>query len=122
MASWLENKTDQGWIELRDMTPEGYGQKFAEYQLKGYRVADIECYERDNKLTYAAIWETNQAGRSWAALREMSAQARPSSRTGATRFAQKCGSRRTHRANARRSLGGCWLVVQGARRSRKRDD
>jgi CubicO group peptidase (beta-lactamase class C family) len=71
---WLENISNQGWVELRDMTPEGYGQKFAEYQQKGYRVADIECYERNNKLTYAAIWEINQAGRGWAALREVSSQ------------------------------------------------
>jgi CubicO group peptidase (beta-lactamase class C family) len=71
---WLENRSNQGWIELRDMTPESYGQKFAEHQQKGYRVADIECYERDNKLTYAAIWEMNQPGRGWAALREMSSQ------------------------------------------------
>jgi CubicO group peptidase (beta-lactamase class C family) len=71
---WLENKADTGWVELRDMTPDVYGEKFAEYQAKGYRVADIECYERDNKLTYAAIWEINQAGRGWAAFRQMSSQ------------------------------------------------
>jgi len=71
---WLENTSNLGWAELRDMTPDVYGQKFDEYADKGYRVADIECYERDNKLTYAAIWESNQPGRSWAALRQMSSQ------------------------------------------------
>jgi CubicO group peptidase (beta-lactamase class C family) len=71
---WLENKANTAWIELRDMTPDVYGQKFTEYSEKGYRVADIECYERDNKLTYAAIWEINQSGRGWAALRQMSSQ------------------------------------------------
>ena len=71
---WLENTANLGWVELRDMTPESYGQKFEEYADKGYRVADIECYERDNKLTYAAIWESNQPGRGWAALRQMSSQ------------------------------------------------
>ncbi len=71
---WLENRSNQGWVELRDMTPAVYGQKVDEYADKGYRVADIECYERDNKLTYAAIWEVNQPGRSWVALRQMSSQ------------------------------------------------
>jgi len=71
---WLENRSKQGWVELRDMTPAVYGQKVDEYANKGYRVADIECYERDNKLTYAAIWEVNQPGRSWVALRQMSSQ------------------------------------------------
>lgn len=71
---WLENRSNQGWAELRDMTPETYGQKFNEYLEKGYRVADLDCYERDNKLTYAAIWEINQQGRGWAALRQMSSQ------------------------------------------------
>jgi CubicO group peptidase (beta-lactamase class C family) len=69
---WLENRSKQGWVELRDMTPEVYGQKFAEYAAQGYRVADIECYARSNKLTYAAIWEINPPGRAWAALRQMS--------------------------------------------------
>ncbi len=71
---WLENPSNEGWIELRDMTPATYGQKFAEYSAQGYRVADIECYKRNNALTYAAIWEKNEPGRAWAALRQMSSQ------------------------------------------------
>ncbi|MBD2355398.1 serine hydrolase [Tolypothrix sp. FACHB-123] len=71
---WLENKPNQGWVELRDMTPDSYGQKFEEYRQQGYRVADLDCYNRNGKLNYAAIWEKNQAGRGWAALRQMSAQ------------------------------------------------
>ena len=31
---WLENRSNQGWVELRDMTPEVYGQKFDEYATK----------------------------------------------------------------------------------------
>jgi len=71
---WVENKSNQGWVELRDMTPESYGQKFEEYRQQSYRVADLDCYKRNGKLTYAAIWEKNQAGRGWAALRQMSTQ------------------------------------------------
>lgn len=71
---WLENKPNQGWVELRDMTPESYGQKFEEYRQQGYRVAELDCYKRNGNLNYAAIWEKNQAGRGWAALRQMSAQ------------------------------------------------
>lgn len=71
---WLENKSNQGWVELRDMTPDSYGQKFEEYRQQGYRVADLDCYKRNGNLNYAAIWEKNQAGRGWAALRQMSAQ------------------------------------------------
>ncbi|OYT20556.1 MAG: hypothetical protein CCU26_05755 [Nitrospira sp. UW-LDO-01] len=71
---WIENKSNQAWVELRDMTPDGYGEKFKEYSEQGYRVADLDCYNRNGNLTYAAIWEKNSPGRSWAALREMSAQ------------------------------------------------
>ena len=71
---WIENKSRQGWIELRDMTPDGYGEKFKEHSEQGYRVTDLDCYKRNGKLTYAAIWEKNTPGRGWAALREMSAQ------------------------------------------------
>lgn len=71
---WIENKSRQDWIELRDMTPDGYGEKFKDHTEQGYRVADLDCYKRNGKLTYAAIWEKNTPGRGWAALREMSAQ------------------------------------------------
>ncbi|MBX3616703.1 serine hydrolase [Nitrosomonas sp.] len=70
---WLENKANINWVELRDMTPDSYGEKFAEYKNKGYRVAELDCYKRDGKLNYAAVWEKNESGRAWAALREMSA-------------------------------------------------
>ncbi len=70
---WLENKSNTAWAEFRDMTPDDYGKKFNEYKDKGYRVAELECYKRNGKLNYAAVWEKNQAGRAWAALREMSA-------------------------------------------------
>ncbi len=70
---WVENKSKQGWVELRDMSPATYGKKFQEYKRKGYRVADLDCYARNGQLTYAAIWEKNTPGRAWAAKREMSA-------------------------------------------------
>ena len=67
---WLENKNGQGWVELRDMSPSTYGKKFDQFRRQGYRVADLDCYARGGKLTYAAIWEKNQPGRAWAARRE----------------------------------------------------
>lgn len=70
---WLENKANKDWAELRDMTPAVYGQKFVEYRRLGYRVAELDCYSRDARLTYAAIWEKNEPGRGWAAKRGMSA-------------------------------------------------
>ena len=71
---WIENKSNTGWIELRDMTRAAYGQKFQQYSDQGYRVADLDCYANNGKLRYAAIWEKNQPGRAWAARREMSAK------------------------------------------------
>ena len=70
---WLENKDNVGWKLLRNMTPDGYGEQF-QLNRSWARVADLECYRRNGQLTYAAIWEENQPGRGWAALREMSAQ------------------------------------------------
>ncbi len=71
---WLENKPKQGWYLHRNMTPAAYGQKFQQYRRSGYRVTDLDCYRRNGKLTYAAVWEKNKPGRGWAANREMSAQ------------------------------------------------
>ncbi len=71
---WVENKPRTGWVELRDMTPATYGEKFKQYSDQGYRVADLDCYANTNgQLRYAAIWEKNKPGRGWAARREMSA-------------------------------------------------
>lgn len=72
---WVENKMNETWAELRDMSPATYGQKAQEYRSQGYRVADLECYRRSGSLNYAAIWEKNSPGRDWAALRGMSATA-----------------------------------------------
>ncbi len=71
---WVENKSNTGWVELRDMTPNTYGEKFKQYSDQGYRVADLDCYANTSgQLRYAAIWEKNKPGRGWAARREMSA-------------------------------------------------
>ena len=72
---WMENKGNTGWVELRDMSPQTYGQRFQQYADQGYRVADLDCYSTGGQLRYAAIWEKNQPGRAWAARREMSATA-----------------------------------------------
>ncbi|MCR9138900.1 MAG: serine hydrolase [Alphaproteobacteria bacterium] len=72
-AIWVENKPRQDWAELRNMTPKVYGEKFKAYRDKGYRVADLDCYVRKGKLTYAAIWEKNTPGRGWGASRGMTA-------------------------------------------------
>ena len=70
---WVENVENKSWILLRDMSPDFYGGKFQEY--KGWaRVADLDCYKRNGNLNYAAIWEENEPGRAWAAVREMSVQ------------------------------------------------
>lgn len=71
---WVENTSNQDWVELRDMTPKNYGQNFEKYSEQGYRVSDLDCYERNGNLAYAAIWEKNQPGRGWVALRQMSSQ------------------------------------------------
>ncbi|MFQ5563242.1 MAG: serine hydrolase [Parvularculaceae bacterium] len=69
---WVENKANTGWVELRDMTPATYGQKFQQYRSQDYRVADLDCYSNNGNLRYAAIWEKNKPGRAWAARRQMS--------------------------------------------------
>lgn len=68
---WVENKAREDWAELRDMTPKIYGQKFKAFKDKGFRVAELDCYTRKGKLTYAAIWEKNKPGRGWGASRGM---------------------------------------------------
>ena len=72
---WVENKANTQWVELRDMSPDTYGQRFQQYRDQGYRVADLDCYANNGQLRYAAIWEKNPPGRAWAARREMSTRA-----------------------------------------------
>lgn len=71
---WVENKAGEDWAQLRNMTPSNFGEKFKTYRDKGFRVAELDCYTRKGKLTYAAIWEKNTPGRGWSVSRGMTAK------------------------------------------------
>ncbi|WAC03167.1 hypothetical protein N7U66_06075 [Lacinutrix neustonica] len=43
---WEENTDARGWAEWRDLTSEGYHEKWVEYKNMGWRPTDIECYQK----------------------------------------------------------------------------
>jgi CubicO group peptidase (beta-lactamase class C family) len=71
---WVKNSEGLGWVELRNMTPQQYADKFDQYAEQGMRVVDLESYTHNGQQYFAAIWLQNQGGRGWYAYRDMTAQ------------------------------------------------
>ncbi|MEK7255932.1 MAG: serine hydrolase, partial [Bacteroidota bacterium] len=64
-AIWVENKENIGWYIKRNLSASELDQLFDEQSDKGFRLYDIEGYERNNKLEYAAIFVKESKGRKW---------------------------------------------------------
>lgn len=72
---WRENSDRRGWAEHRDMTSNGYGQKWEEYRDRGFRPLDIEAYQNRNQLRWAGIWVENKEGIAWSSHRGLTGTA-----------------------------------------------
>jgi CubicO group peptidase (beta-lactamase class C family) len=76
---WIENREGLKWASFRNATSSQFATKFTEYRDAGYLPIDVEVYPYGDGVRYAAIWVENNDGRSWIALRDMSASAYASS-------------------------------------------
>jgi CubicO group peptidase (beta-lactamase class C family) len=72
---WQENKDKRGWAEHRDMTSDGYHEKWEEYKAKGFRPLDVEAYQSGSQLKWAGIWVQNKEGFAWSSHRGLDSDA-----------------------------------------------
>jgi len=70
---WQENKDGRGWAEHRDMTSEGYNERWEAYKAKGFRPLDVEAYR--NGGSWAGIWVENTEGFAWSSHRGLDSDA-----------------------------------------------
>lgn len=72
-AVWVENSEGLAWQEWRDMTSDGFSEKFEELRYE-YRMIDLESYSHNGVQFYAGIWVENLDNRFWVVWRDMTAK------------------------------------------------
>ncbi|MFK7936832.1 MAG: serine hydrolase [Saprospiraceae bacterium] len=70
---WRKNTDNRGWAAYRNMSSDGYHQRWEEFKNKGYRPTDIESYQRNGQQQYAGIWVQNKEGLGWSSRRNLTA-------------------------------------------------
>jgi hypothetical protein len=63
---WVENRNSRGWAEYRDMTEQGYRNRWYRMRDLGYRLIDFEIYPTAEGERYAGIWRQNSDRPDWA--------------------------------------------------------
>ena len=71
-AVWQANTDNRGWAAYRDLTHEGFSQKWNEYKDRGFRLIDQESYTRSGQRYYAGVWVENVENLRWASYRNVS--------------------------------------------------
>lgn len=56
---WIKNVENYEWVTLTDLTHTAYAAKFKELSGQGFQPMDIDIYEQDGTVLYAAIWVKN---------------------------------------------------------------
>lgn len=67
---WVKNTENLAWAEYRDLSSDGFAQKFEELRAT-HRMWDVESYRHNGVQYYAGIWVENKNGRGWAEYRDM---------------------------------------------------
>ena len=68
---WRDNTDNRGWAEWRNLTSDGYHEKWEEYRDRGYRPLDVEAYQFAGQTRYAGIWVENREGLGWYSYRNL---------------------------------------------------
>ncbi|MFA0961061.1 serine hydrolase [Roseivirga sp. BDSF3-8] len=71
---WEANPDNRGWAEWRNLTSDGYHEKWEQYRDQGYIPTDVEGYMSGNNLRFAGIWEENKEGLAWSSKRNLTSQ------------------------------------------------
>ena len=68
---WHDNVDGRGWAQWRNLTSDGYNEKWQEYTDDGYRPLTIEAYPMGGELRFAGIWIENKEEIDWWSRRNM---------------------------------------------------
>jgi len=68
---WVKNKENLQWASWRNLTTNGFNQKFQQYKNQGYMLIDVEAYKQGSNNKYAGIWVKNKDNLKWAAWRNL---------------------------------------------------
>lgn len=69
---WVQNKQKTLWKEYRNLTTSTFKTKFDEMSKSGYRLMDVEAYQRNRRQEYATIWVKDN--RRWAAHKNLTSK------------------------------------------------
>lgn len=70
-AVWQKNLDGRGWYQLRDLTSDGFHEKWTEYSEAGYRLIDQETYVIDGTRYWAGVWHKNVEEYGWLSQRNL---------------------------------------------------
>lgn len=62
---WVENASQRGWFEYRDMTAKQFGDNWLILRDAGYRLINYEVYPTGDGWRYAGIWRQNGSRPDW---------------------------------------------------------
>ncbi|KAF9884253.1 hypothetical protein FE257_001985 [Aspergillus nanangensis] len=69
-AIWEKTSTGCEWQAYANMTSAEYQSRFDQYVAEGYRLVDVDGYQADGVVYYAAIWDKSPSG-AWVARHGM---------------------------------------------------
>ncbi|MBW3596459.1 MAG: penicillin-binding protein, partial [Planctomycetes bacterium] len=72
-GTWIKNTDGRGWAAWRNLSHEGFSEKWSEYRDQGYRLVDQESYVLGGERRYAGIWVENTEGYAWLSYRNLTA-------------------------------------------------
>jgi CubicO group peptidase (beta-lactamase class C family) len=64
-AIWVQNTSGRGWYAYRDMSAQGFGNRWSQLRDAGYRLIDFEIYETAEGTRYAGVWRQNTSRPDW---------------------------------------------------------
>ena len=62
---WTENRSGRGWYLYRDLTANGYRNRWNQLYDKGYRLDNFEKYDTPSGIRYSGIWRQNTSRPNW---------------------------------------------------------
>jgi CubicO group peptidase (beta-lactamase class C family) len=71
---WVSNRNGRGWSQYRDMTAQGFNNRWNRAYDEGYRLVAFDRYETSGGTRYAGVWRQNTSRPSWGLRSEVNAR------------------------------------------------
>jgi len=68
---WQKNTDGRGWVSYRNLSSNGFHQRWEEYKDKGYRPIDQDAVVINGSVRYSFIMVQNKEGVKWASFRNL---------------------------------------------------